>query len=213
MGFDYAAVTRGETILCQCATASGNFDVTVMDIIKKLNPGDSRFQCERQNLRYFLLHDDNGLNFIIVGQIDAQAGGAFDILQDIKRRFTVQFGRQWPTAPAFGMQQEFSPQLESILKSQTDQKIEQIKSNLAESQSLMTDNLQRAIARGNTLNEMEEQASSVKSSAQEFGRQASALKRSMCWDKWKWRIFIGILAVVILYFIIACFCGFNFSKC
>jgi vesicle-associated membrane protein 7 len=92
-------------------------------------------------------------------------------------------------------------------------KIQTIKDNQRETQVQMTENLTLALQRGAGLDELSTKADTLKESAQTFHREATAIKRQMCCQKWRWYI-IGItIAVVIIFAIVWMSCGLTFSGC
>jgi vesicle-associated membrane protein 7 len=60
---------------------------------------------------------------------------------------------------------------------------------------------------------MEQKAESIKESANTFQREATNVRRKMCWQKWRWYI-IGVLILLVIIFIIVWIaCGASFQKC
>lgn len=207
--YKYCCVARDASILVQCAVSSGNFDVDAHVILSKINAAkDMRNTTDQGGNRYFIIHESSSLNFLIAGSTATEANSAFQILEDIKRRFMMSFGKTWQQAPVFGMQQEFSGTIQSLIQpSSHDKKFQQIRQNLNETKDQMADNMQQVLLRGNQLSHMEESADHIANSAKEYERQASSVRRKMCLQKYKWWILIAIIALIVLIIIILIACG------
>lgn len=210
----YAAVCRNNTILAQAAISSGNFDSAIMEIIGHLNPNESQVMTEKGQYRYFVIHDQQGLNFIAAGSPQIQAKVAFEFLENVQKRFNLQYARTWRTVPAYGMQQEFGSQIQSLITSTNNDKIRTIKSNIAATQETMTEAMQNALLRGDKIETMNEKADMMAANAKEYERSATRVKRKMCWERYRWYLIGAIIAVLVLFFLILIICGgFTFKNC
>ncbi|EAY00251.1 Synaptobrevin family protein [Trichomonas vaginalis G3] len=198
---NYAAVCRGNTILAQAAITSGNFDSAIVDIIGKMDPNQSQVMTEKGQYRYFVIHDQQGLNFIAAGATSVQAKLAFEFLENVQKRFNLQYARMWRIVPAYGMQQEFGSQIQSLITSTNNDKIRTIKSNIAATQETMTEAMQNALLRGDKIETMNEKAEVMAANAKEYERSATRVKRKMCWERYRWYL-IGIVCVIVLILII-----------
>ena len=197
----YVAIARNTTILCQDAISSGNFDQWATDILGQINPSQNQIMTEKGQYRFFVIHDQSGLNVICAASSTLQGKIAFDFLDTVQKRFNLQYARTWKNATAFGMQQEFSTQLHSLLQSSNDDKIRQIKDNLSSAQNTMTDAMQQALLRGDKIDTMSQKADVLANNAKDYERSATRVRRKMCLEKYKW-YFIGIIIVVVVIIII-----------
>ena len=206
----YVAVARNTTILAQDAISGGNFDQWATEILGQINPSQNQIMTEKGNYRFFVVHDASGLNFICAASSTLQGKLAFDFLDDVQKRFNLQYSRTWRNAPAFGMQQEFSTTLHSLLQSSNDDKIRQIKSNLADAQNSMTEAMQQALLRGDKIDTMSQKADVLANNAKDYERSATRVKRKMCWEKYRWYILGAILVIIVILVIVLIACdGFN----
>lgn len=214
MSFDFAAVLRDKTMLALYAIGSGNHDVVTQEIINSIDPGDKQITREKGNKRYYVIHDNGGLNFIVGTDLYVSSHEAFTFLQNLQRKFVLQYSRQWKTAHIYQMQQEFSPQIKSMMDNKSTQKIDQIKENLEETSIHMTHAFEQALLRESTLGELEDKSTKLHNGVLEFDRNAGILRRKMCFEHYRY-YFIGgfiIFCVLLLVIIISCG-GFSFKYC
>ena len=203
----YVAIARNTTILAQDAISSGNFDQWATEILGQINPTQNQIMTDKGQYRYFIIHDQSGLNVICAASSTLQGKLAFDFLDDVQKRFNLQYARSWKNAPAFGMQQEFSTQLHSLLQGANDDKIRQIKSNLAEAQGTMTEAMQQALLRGDKIDTMSQKADVLANNAKDYERSATRVKRKMCWEKYRWYLIGAIIVVIVIIIIVLIACG------
>ena len=214
MSIQYACVARGKTILVQCALSSGNYDVSALDVLAKMYINQQRATYDRSKVRYFVLRDDIGINYLAASEESFPLADAFAILEDIQRRFMMQFARNWRTVESYGLQSEFSDQLKSIIQNSTNLKIKKIQNNLEAAQDQMTKNLQSAMIRGDTIEDLNDKAYDIEAGATEFRRTANVVRRRMCWEKYKYYLLVVVVLIVLIFIIVAIACdGITFPSC
>lgn len=207
--FDYAAIACNDVILVQHAISGGNFDVTIGDMLKRQNPRDATYAFEKGQHKYFVLHEESGLNFIVVGSLATQQQFAFTFLQRVQQAFFLNYSRRaWKDVRPYGLQSEFSDNLKQLMTAASkDNKIEKIRANLAETQEVMQDSMQKVLLRGNQLNNLDKTSETLAQDARAFDRNATHIRRSMWFKKYQWIILGVAIVVVILIIIIACASG------
>lgn len=202
--YEYAAVARDTTILAQFANVSGNFDVLVTEILQKINIRENQFVCERNGHKIFIQKytdldnsdNSNGFNlyFILVCTINSQTNDAYSVLDKIQRSFLLRYSRSWQNCASYGLNKEFSGELNNILSAQ-QMKIQQIKDNLSTTQEQMTNNLQKALLRNTALEDLNQSASEISQSSREFARSSTRVNRRQFYN----RLFIALLIIFILF--------------
>ena len=182
--------------------------------MKGIDPGEKNITCERGQKRYYVLHEVTGLNFIVGTDNYVSSNDAFTFLQNLERKFILQYAKQWKTAHIYQMQQEFSPQIKNMIDSKALIKIEQIKENLEETQVFMNHTFEQALLRESKLSELEDRSTRLANGASEFERNAGRIRRRMWFEHYKYYI-VGfcIIAGAIFLAIIAVCGGFSFSEC
>lgn len=120
--FTYGAVARQDVIISQYAAIGGSFDVVVVDVLKKANQPSPQLAYRDGDHTYFVLHDDAGLNFVIVGASSTQAQDANPLLTKLQHSFlTNPATRSWREAPPYGLQNEFADAIREVMAAANDQ--------------------------------------------------------------------------------------------
>jgi hypothetical protein len=114
----YGAIARDEVILCQCALAGGDFDVTIREVLKRVNVNEAEFAYEKDRHLYFLLREASGLSYVIAGGLDTREDLAFSVLHGLQRAFlTSRYSRSWQGLSAYSLQSEFSGVIRNLMTS------------------------------------------------------------------------------------------------
>lgn len=214
MSFDYGCVARETTILSQCALSSGNFDVIVHDILLRVDKEQTRSTYDQNRIRFFILSDRTGLNFVVSGPSSIKSEDAFSTLADIQRRFTMKFARLWQNATPYQFQNEFESEIRSAMQSERQAKIDQIRSNIVECQEIAAQNYIKALTRENELSEMQEESDKIAEYSKAFLREATKVRQKMCWEKYKWYLLVLVCVLLVIYVIVAISCdGLAFQGC
>jgi t-SNARE complex subunit (syntaxin) len=90
------------------------------------------------------------------------------------------------------------------VKNQEEDKLSKIQDEINRTKDVMKDNINKTIARGEKLEQIEDKAENLNNRAKTFQSTAKAARRQMCWQNWR-NILLIVLVVtiisVILYFI------------
>jgi hypothetical protein len=116
MTFDYAAVARESLILSQHAVTSGNYDLIAGDVLKRVGPQASTYQDPETDRTYYVLHGDDGLNFLVVCGPEISIDDAYLFLSRLQRSFLSRpCASSWRSASGYGLQNEFSEQIRELM--------------------------------------------------------------------------------------------------
>ncbi|XP_018012924.1 vesicle-associated membrane protein 8 [Hyalella azteca] len=80
--------------------------------------------------------------------------------------------------------------------------LERTKRQVEEVKSIMGENVQRVIARGETLENLDARAANLTANASEFQRTSRSLQRKMWWKNIKMWLILGLIAIIIIVIII-----------
>jgi vesicle-associated membrane protein 7 len=92
-------------------------------------------------------------------------------------------------------------------------KIAVVQESVDAAKNIMSDNVDKAMARGDQLGEMHQRSVNLQSQAQEFEGNAQALKNAMCWKNIKMMVLIGVVVTVVIIIIVFIACKPNLSAC
>jgi hypothetical protein len=84
----------------------------------------------------------------------------------------------------------------------SDKKLKEVQLQVKEIQSVMQNNIELAIQRGDNLDEMNTRAVLLHEDAKIFSKKSSNLSSQMCWSKYKLYIIIFLIISIIIAFIL-----------
>jgi vesicle-associated membrane protein 72 len=83
-------------------------------------------------------------------------------------------------------------------KTKSDEKIELLKKQTEDLKQIMVDNVNKAIVRGDQLDDMEKKSRDLETQARLFEQKGSKLKRLMCWKNAKSTICIVLIILIVI---------------
>jgi hypothetical protein len=213
--FSYAVIAHNSTVLADCSATDdpGNKNRgIVVPELAKLDPTLPRAVGEIGESRFLVLCEKSGLRFGCLAHSTTSEANGFEFLTNLQSRWVRMNGAGAVAPnPEFG-QTELATQLRSYNSAQYD-KIARIRDSAQEAQREMSQNIQRALERGEAIDDMSSKADTLRDSAQTFHRKATDLKNQMCWEKWRWRLLAGGVVLVVILAIVWFACGLKFDKC
>ena len=210
----FACISRGATLLVKYSAVSGDFEEQCYEVKENMLPNENTKIVEKASSRIFIQKDNtNDLYFMCAGTPQLDSKQALSFLDNLQKKFLMQYSRESKTAPALGMQQEFSDQIKEMIQQSNSNKIQIIRANIGDAQNNMNEALQQAMLRGDTLESMNEKADTMALNAHEYDRSAVRLRRKMCWQKYKWYLFTILAIIVLLVIILLSICGMDLSEC
>ena len=190
--YHYALVAHEKTVIADYAPSAGNFKTIAANILDKLDYSKARQVFQDTKYSFAVLVKSNHLIFLVLSDSSVDADLRFGLLESLEQKWT----QKYSTNTSFGAHSkdsEFLPAFQEVFtqfSNPSAEKIRQIKNNLRESQQVMT-----------------EKADSIKESANSFNREATSLKRSLCWERYKWYVVAAVIVIVIIVIIIIAVCA------
>ncbi|CAG9462420.1 unnamed protein product [Pedinophyceae sp. YPF-701] len=214
----YSLVARESAVLCEHVTdgMSGNCGVVAQQILTQLDISDVRSSYAQDRHSFHILQSD-GLVFLCMTQSALSRGVAFAFLQDVRDRFMQAHGEAAATALAYSLNTDFSPVLRErmVYFSTTPglDRVAMVKGELDNVKSIMLDNIDRVLARGERIDTLVEKTDHLAFESLNFRSEARRLHRTMRWQQVRYMMLMGVGGVGLLYVLIAMFCGFSLSHC
>eukprot|EP01103_Thecamoeba_quadrilineata_P016130 TRINITY_DN5311_c0_g1_i1.p1 TRINITY_DN5311_c0_g1~~TRINITY_DN5311_c0_g1_i1.p1 ORF type:complete len:226 (+),score=40.21 TRINITY_DN5311_c0_g1_i1:42-719(+) len=212
----YALIARGSNILCEYSTSSGNFHLIAKKLLENISPYEPKKSYAYDHHIFNYLVDDE-ITYLCMSDEDFGQIVPFSFLNDIQNRFKAAYGNLGKTAAPFSMNEDFSRILQNQMTyfstSQSSTKIQKIKGDVDELKSVMVENIEKVVDRGERIELLVGQTETLQNHAIEFKKQSSILKKKMWWKNVKLLIILFFLLLIISYFIVAIFCGFGFQDC
>jgi len=111
-------------------------------------------------------------------------------------------------AAATASTRSFLPTLQNLIDSTpTDAPLNEVKSHIAEVKQVMTDNIEKVLARGEQLEVVAAKADNLTAHARDFHIRGRSLRRRMWWKEMKYKLLIALAIILLLLIIFFWACG------
>jgi len=217
----FVCVSRGTTVLAEFANPShaGNYETVTRLLLRRIDGGAARLAQLRYDAHVFHYAVAAGVTYLAM--TDAAAGSRlpFAFLRDVEDAFRAAFGDEAPrTAIAFEMDAEFSPVLrqkcEFYATNRDADVITSVRGKIDDARDVMLENIDQLLERGEKIELLVDKADAMQQQAFRFRRSARTLRQTMCCKRCKIYIFLGVLVLIVAFFVAAMACGgLSFSSC
>ncbi|KAF9993539.1 hypothetical protein BGZ79_001764 [Entomortierella chlamydospora] len=218
MSIIYALIARGNVILTEYTSSSGNFTTVTEAILEKIPPNNSKLTYVYDRYLFHYICED-GLTYMCMADDSFGRRIPFAFLQDIKEKFLAQYGREraLESLVPYSMN-EFSKtiakQMEYFSTNPNADRIKHVQGEIEQVKDVMVQNIERVLERGERIELLVDKTDNLNQQAFVFKRRSSMLKRTMWWKNVKLMVLLGVSIVVLTYLVISAACGFPFwSSC
>ncbi|KAL5231972.1 hypothetical protein ABZP36_030748 [Zizania latifolia] len=215
MAIVYAVVARGTVVLAEFAAVSGNAGAVARRILERLPPeAESRLCFAQDRYIFHVLRspaDGPALTFLCMANDTFGRRIPFLYLEDIHMRFMKNYGRIAHSALAYAMNDEFSrvlhQQMEFFSSNPSADTLNRLRGEVSEIHTVMVDNIEKILDRGDRISLLVDKTSTMQDSAFHFRKQSKRLRRALWMKNAKLLAVLTVVIVLLLYLIIAAFCG------
>ncbi|PRQ39169.1 putative Longin-like domain-containing protein [Rosa chinensis] len=199
--FIYSFVARGIMIL---AEFTGNFPAIASQCLQRLPSTNNKFtySCDHHTFN-FLVEDGYAYCVVAKDSVGKQISIAF--LERVKADFRKRYGGgKADTAIAKSLNKEFGPIMKEHMKYIIDhaeeiEKLLKVKAQVSEVKSIMLENIDKAIDRGENLTVLVDKTETLRSQAQDFKNKGTQMRRKLWYQNMKIKLVVfGILLLLIL---------------
>eukprot|EP01013_Petalomonas_cantuscygni_P025877 TRINITY_DN48004_c0_g1_i1.p1 TRINITY_DN48004_c0_g1~~TRINITY_DN48004_c0_g1_i1.p1 ORF type:complete len:213 (+),score=36.73 TRINITY_DN48004_c0_g1_i1:143-781(+) len=142
--------------------------------------------------------------FLCVATPETEAPVCFGLLDFLEQRCEAEAVTQWPQTIAARL---------PVVNDKKNQKLADLRADIEATREVMVENIERILERGEKLESLVEQTSTLADEADNFNRSSRRLKQAMCKQHFR-LIVIGIIVAVVVFLIILLIaCKPNFSRC
>ncbi|KAF5752208.1 hypothetical protein HS088_TW01G00115 [Tripterygium wilfordii] len=202
--FIYSFVARGTMILAEYTEFTGNFPAIAAQCLQKLPSSNNKFtyNCDHHTFN-FLVEDGYAYCGVAKESVSKQISIAF--LERMKTDFKKRYGGgRADTAMAKSLNKEFGPIMKEHMKYIIDhaeeiEKLLKVKAQVSEVKSIMLENIDKAIDRGENLTILADKTENLRSQGQEYKKQGTQVRRKMWYQNMKIKLVVfGILLLLVL---------------
>ncbi|KAF5736980.1 hypothetical protein HS088_TW14G01135 [Tripterygium wilfordii] len=202
--FIYSFVARGTVILAEYTEFTGNFPAIAAQCLQKLPSSNNKFtyNCDHHTFNFLV---EDGYAYCVVSKESVSKQISIAFLERMKADFKKRYGGgRADTAMAKSLNKEFGPIMKEHMKHIIDhaeeiEKLLKVKAQVSEVKSIMLENIDKAIDRGENLTILADKTESLHSQAQEYKKQGTQVRRKMWYQNMKIKLVVfGILLLLVL---------------
>lgn len=202
--FIYSFVARGTMVLAEYTEFTGNFPAIASQCLQRLPSSNNKFtyNCDHHTFN-FLVEDGYAYCVVAKESVGKQVSLAF--LERVKADFKKRYGGgKADTAIAKSLNKDFGPLMKEHMQYIIDHaeeigKLLKVKAQVSEVKSIMLENIDKAVDRGERLDILVEKTEDLRSQAQEFKKQGTQVRRKMWFQNMKIKLVVlGILLLLVL---------------
>ncbi|CAL0307228.1 unnamed protein product [Lupinus luteus] len=202
--FIYSFVARGTMVLGEYTEFTGNFPAIATQCLQKLPSSNNKFtyNCDHHTFNFIV---EDGYAYCVVAKQSVSKQISIAFLERVKADFKKRYGGgKADTAAAKSLNKEFGPVMKEHMKYIIDhaeeiEKLIKVKAQVSEVKSLMLDNIDKAIDRGENLTVLADKTETLHSEALNFRKQGTQIRRKMWYQNMKMKLVVlGILLFLVL---------------
>ncbi|OIW18473.1 hypothetical protein TanjilG_13225 [Lupinus angustifolius] len=216
--FIYSFVARGTMVLGEYTEFTGNFPAIATQCLQKLPSSNNKFtyNCDHHTFNFIV---EDGYAYCVVAKESVSKQISIAFLERVKADFKKRYGGgKADTAAAKSLNKEFGPVMKEHMKYIIDhaeeiEKLIKVKAQVSEVKSLMLENIDKAIDRGENLTVLADKTETLHTEAQNFRKTGTQVRRKLWYQNMKIKLVVlGILLFLVLVIWLSICHGFNCSK-
>ncbi|TYI12435.1 hypothetical protein ES332_A09G277700v1 [Gossypium tomentosum] len=215
--FIYSFVARGTTILAEYTEFTGNFPAIAAQCLQKLTSSNNKFtyNCDHHTFNFLV---EDGYVYCVVAKDSVGKQISIAFLERMKVDFKKLYGGgKADTAMAKSLNKEFGPVLKEHKKyiiehAEEIEKLLKVKAQVSEVKSIMLENIDKAIDRGESLTTLADKTENLRDQAQAYKNQGTKIRRKMWYQNMKIKmVVLGTLLLLVLVIWVSVCHGFHCS--
>ncbi|KAH7685577.1 vesicle-associated membrane protein 72 [Dioscorea alata] len=218
----YSFVAKGNVVLAEHTSFTGNFSTIAVQCLQKLPPNSNRFtySCDGHTFNFLV---DRGFVFLVVADESVGRSIPFVFLERVKDEFmhryegSINDSSSHPLADeeddglledkfsiAYQLDREFGPTLKEQMQycmnhPEEISKMSKLKAQVTEVKGIMMDNIEKVLDRGEKIELLVAKTENLQFQADSFQRQGRQLRRKMWLQDVRFKLIVaGILIFLIL---------------
>ncbi|KDQ53908.1 hypothetical protein JAAARDRAFT_38877 [Jaapia argillacea MUCL 33604] len=217
MSLIHALVARGSTILAEHQAGKRDFSQATQTILSKIPPNNSKLTYVWEQYLFHYI-SENGFTYLVMADDAAGRRMPFAFLSDLQRKFTSLPSSSTSTeTPAYGLQGSFSPVIAQLVEqyntSPPTDELTRAQNELNQVKDIMVQNVEQILSRGERIELLVDKTDNMAQQATAFRRGARAVRRQMWWKNGKILMLSGLVALILLWIIVAQCCGAGLNQC
>jgi len=218
MSLIHALVARGSIILAEHQAGERDFSQATQTILSKIPPNNSKLTYVWEQYLFHYI-SEGGFTYLVMADDSAGRRMPFTFLAELQQKFTSlpSASTSLSSPPAYALQGSFGPVIAQLMHTYntappTDE-LARAQSELAQVKDIMVQNVEQILSRGERIELLVDKTDTMASQATAFRRGARTVRRSMWWKNTRVLGLSVVVALVLLWIIIAQFCGAGLNQC
>jgi vesicle-associated membrane protein 7 len=211
MPIGYSLVSRGEVVLAEYNALSGNASTVARKLLEKIANSDEGRASYTQDDHVFHILRHEGLTLMCMADAALGRRVPYAFLDDVCLRFERIYGAQAQTALPYAMNDEFgrilAEQMDYFSTNPNSDAITRVKGEMSEVRQVMVENIDKVLDRGERIALLVDKTNSLKDNTVMFKKHATVLKRALWYKNVKLIVLLGVVLLIVFYFILASVCG------
>ncbi|KAK8864367.1 hypothetical protein IAR55_001615 [Kwoniella newhampshirensis] len=217
MSLIHSLVARGTTVLAEHATGTAELKPAAqITILSKIPPNNSKLTYVWQDRLIHYVSSD-GVIYLIMADDSVGRRMPFAFLAEVERRFTAQYSSDEIVSASGHSLGDFETELAKLMDQYTTSPpadpLRQAQSDLNNVKDIMVQNIDSILQRGERLDLLVDKTDTLAGQAYAFRRGARNVRRQQWWKNVRIMALTGVVGTLILYLLIAQFCGVSLSHC
>uniref|UniRef100_A0A0W0EXZ8 Synaptobrevin homolog YKT6 n=1 Tax=Moniliophthora roreri TaxID=221103 RepID=A0A0W0EXZ8_MONRR len=213
MSLIHALVARGSTILAEHKSGSRDFSQATQTILSKIPPNNSKLTYVWEQYLFHYI-SEGGFTYLVMADDSAGRRMPFAFLAELQRQFLdapSSSSTSDPELPAYGLQGTFGPTIANLMHTyntapSTDE-FQRAQHELNQVKDIMVQNVEQILSRGERIELLVDKTDVMAGQATAFRRGARSVRRQMWWKNKKILGLSVLVALILLWIILAQFCG------
>ncbi|PON70302.1 Synaptobrevin [Trema orientale] len=229
-GLIYSFVAKGNVVLAEHTSFSGNFSTIAVQCLQKLPSNSSKYTYSCDGYTFNFLIED-AFVFLVVADESTGRSVPFVFLERVKDDFRQRYGASikdegpHPLADddedddlfedrfsiAYNLDREFGPRLKEHMQycmehPEEMSKLSKLKAQISEVKGIMMDNIEKVLDRGERIELLVDKTENLQFQADSFQRQGRQLRRKMWLQNLQMKLMIAgaVLVLIVILWLIAC---------
>ncbi|KAH9950761.1 vesicle-associated membrane protein [Amylocystis lapponica] len=219
MSLIHALVARDTTILAEHQGGQRDFSQATQTILSKIPPNNSKLTYVWEQYLFHYI-SEGGFTYLVMADDSAGRRMPFTFLADLQQKFTSFSAASSSSlaAPlAYALQGTFGPTIAQLMNTYntappTDE-LARAQSELAQVKDIMVQNVEQILSRGERIELLVDKTDNMASQATAFRRGARTVRRSMWWKNTRILGLSAVVALVLIWVLVAQFCGAGLNQC
>lgn len=220
MSLIHALVAKGTTVLAEHKAGGRDFSQATQTILSKIPPNNSKLTYAWEQYQFHYISED-GYTYLVMADDSVGRRTSFAFLADLQRKFTAAPSSSSSSSqdeiPAYSLQGSFGPTISALLQTYNtappSDELARAQNELNQVKDIMVQNVEQILSRGERIELLVDKTDVMAGQATAFRRGARSVRRQMWWKNSKMIALSVVVALFLLWLLMAQFCGAGLNHC